>query len=190
MKKEQNTIEQNTVVFNTYLVENKVLFNTEKIKDFHYKLQGNSKENLKDSIYLGEMFENTKVIFLSAESKQARKNLGLKISIKYFLEQNFALSESYINRLIQGYNLRENLKSYLDSGHVGKSINIDNFIKFCNPKVETEASETEASETEASETEASETSEQTAFGGITLTINKASREDILKAIEYLQNKVN
>jgi hypothetical protein len=188
MKKEQNTVEQNTVVFNTYLVENKVLFNTEKIKDFHYKLQGNSKDNLKDSIYLGEMFESTKVIFLSAESKQARKNLGLKISIKYFLEQNFALSESYINRLIQGYNLRENLKSYLDSGHVGKAINIDNFIKFCNPKKETEASETEASETEASET--SEASEQTKFGGVTLTLTKASKQDIEEAIKYLSNLVN
>jgi hypothetical protein len=192
MKQAQTNIELNTEVFNTYLKENSSVFQTEKIKEFHYKLQGNSKENLKDSIYLGELFEATKVIFLSAESKQARKNLGLKISIKYFLEQNFSLSESYINRLIQGYNNREKLTEYLEAGHVGKSISIDNFITYCNPKKEVETAEVETAEVETAEVETAENneSEQTAFGGITLTINKASREDILKAIEYLQNKVN
>jgi len=184
------SIEQNTEIFNNYLKENSLNFQTEKIKEFHYKLEGSSKENLKDSIYLGGLFESAKVVFLSAESKQERKNLGLKIGVKYFLEQNFLMTESYINRLIQGYNNRERLTEYLETGHVGKSISIDNFISFCNPKKETETTETETTETETTETETTENSEQTAFGGITLTINKASREDILKAIEYLQNKVN
>ena len=184
------SVEQTTEVFNTYLVENKVAFQTEKIKEFHYKLQGNSRDNLKDAIYLGELFEATKVIFLSAESKQARKNLGLKISIKYFLEQNFSLSESYINRLIQGYNNREKLTAYLETGHVGKSISIDNFNAYCNPKKETEATETEATETEATETEATNEGEQTAFGGITLTLNKATKEDIEQAIQFLKNKIS
>ena len=186
------SVEQNTEVFNTYLVENKLVFNTEKIKEFHYKLQGNSKDNLKDSIYLGELFEATKVIFLSAESKQARKNLGLKISIKYFLEQNFSLSESYINRLIQGYNNREKLTEYLETGHVGKSISIDNFNAFCNPKKETETAETETAETETAETETAENtdSEQNSFGGVTLTLNKATKQDIESAIEFLMAKIS
>ena len=183
MENEKQSIDQNTEIFNNYLKENSLVFQTEKIKEFHYKLQGNSKENLKDSIYLGELFEATKVIFLSAESKQARKNLGLKISIKYFLEQNFSLSESYINRLIQGYNNREKLNEYLETGHVGKSISIDNFIKYCNPTKETETAET-------AETETAENSEQTKFGGVTLTLTKASKQDIEEAIEYLKNLVS
>jgi len=182
------SIEQNTEIFNNYLKENSLNFQTEKIKEFHYKLQGNSKENLKDSIYLGELFEKTKVIFLSAESKQERKNLGLKIGVKYFLEQNFSLSESYINRLIQGYDSREKLIEYLETGHVGKNISIDNFIKYCNPKAETETTET--TETETTETETTENSEQNKFGGVTITLTKASKQDIEEAIEYLKNLVN
>ena len=174
------SVEQNTEIFNNYLKENSLNFQTEKIKEFHYKLEGNSKENLKDSIYLGGLFESAKVVFLSAESKQERKNLGLKIGVKYFLEQNFLMTESYINRLIQGYNNREKLTEYLETGHVGKSISIDNFISFCNPKKETEATETEATSE----------SEQTKFGGVTLTLTKASKQDIEEAIEYLKNLVS
>jgi len=199
MKKNQNSapvsVEQSTEVFITYLKENSLNFQTEKIKNLHYELQGNSKENLKSMVYLGQLFESSKAVFLSAESKQARKNLGLKISIKYFLEQNFSLSEGYINKLIKGYENRELLDTYLEAGHIGKCISIDNFNKYCNPTKETsegEVTEGEVTEGEVTEGEVTEVSEgeQTAFGGVTLTINKASREDILKAIEYLQNKVN
>jgi hypothetical protein len=186
------SVEQTTEIFNTYLKENALNFQTEKIKDFHNKLKGNSKDNLRDAIYLGQLFESSKAVFLSAESKQQRKNLGLKTTVVYFLEQNFGLSEKYINKLIQGYNKREFLKEYLETGHLGSCISIDNFIKYCKPTKETSEGEvTEGEVTEGEVTEVSEgEGEQTAFGGITLTINKASREDILKAIEYLQNKVN
>jgi len=196
------TIEKNMEVFNTYLKENAIQFETEKIKEFHYKLEGNSKDNLRDSIYLGQLFEKVKAIFLSPESKQERKNLGLKIGVKYFLEQNFLLSEGYINKLIQGFNNKEKLDDYLKNGHIGKSISVENFLTYCNPKKEKETETTEAETTEAETTKtdfdtliddienASNYTEEAAFGGITLTISKASREDILKAIEYLQNKVN
>ena len=186
------SVEQSTEVWTNYLKENSLLFQTEKIKEFHYKLQGNSKENLKDNIYLGQLFESAKVNFLSAESKQARKNLGLKIGIKYFLEQNFLLSEGYINKLIQGYNNREFLTDYLETGHIGKSISVDNFLSYCNPKKETETAETETAEnTETAETETAENneSEQTKFGGVTLTLTKASKQDIEQAIAYLTNLV-
>ena len=192
MKQATNTIEQNTEIFNTYLKENSLGFQTEKIKNLHNELQGNSKQNLTSMIYLGQLFESSKAVFLSAESKQARKNLGLKITIKYFLEQNFSLSEGYINKLIKGYENREMLKEYLETGHVGKCISIDNFNKYCNPTKETSEGEvTEGEVTEGEVTEVSEgEGEQTAFGGITLTINKASKQDIEEAIKYLTNLVN
>lgn len=186
----QTNIEKNTEVFMNYLKENAKVFETEKIKEVHFKLQGNSKENLRETIYLGGLFEGAKARFLSAEAKQERKNLGLKISVKYFIEQNFNLSESYVNRLIKGFNLKDNLETYLETGHVGKPINIDNFVRYCNPKSEAETTnETETAPETAPETATAEDSQQTSFGGVTLTLNKATKKDIEEAIAYLNNLV-
>jgi hypothetical protein len=68
-------------------------------------------------------------------------------------------------------------------------------LKFANPKEESETAETETAETETAETklhshEKSEEGEQIVWGGLTLILNKSSREDILNAIEFLTAKIS
>ena len=197
----QTSIEKNSEIYQNYLQENKQVFETDKIVNLYNKLQSNSKDNLRECIYLGGIFEGVKARFLSAESKQARKNLGLKVGIKEFIETNYSnavtpISESYFNRHIKAFNNSKlmffnectMLEAYLKEGHIGKAINIDNFNSFCNPKKE-KVAEVEAVEVEAVEVEAVEV-EAVDFGGVKLSLSKATKDDIEKAIEYLMNKIS
>ena len=155
-----------------YLKEKTEIFYTEAIKETYLKLTGNSKENLRMSVFLGAKLKTAKDNFLLPENKQDRKNLGLKMSVKHFIEQNFSLSETYVNRLIKASESSDKLEQYLETGHIGKIISVDNFISWLKPKKDETAETETAPETETAETETApeiNESEQSSFGGITLT---------------------
>jgi hypothetical protein len=200
-------IEKNKVIELNYFKENLEIFRVEKISEIWLKINSTSKENLRDNIYLGELLKQAKENFQSPENKQIRKNLNLKISMEYFYSQNFSFKESYCNRLIKGAENflqygQKKLDDYLNFGHIeqGKCISIDNFNLYCKPnnkkvkaveavEVEVEAVEVEVEAVEV-EVEAVESVEAVDFGGVKLSLSKATKDDIEKAIEYLMNKIS
>jgi len=191
MKNEQ--IEKNKVVELNYIKEHSTLYNVEKIKEKYSEVEKLNGTNLKICLELGKMLLEAKEKFYSAEAKQWRKTISLKMSINHFYDQFYSISESYANRLIKGVEHikaygNQKLTDYLTFGYIeqGRSINIDNFNAYCTPKKET-AKKVEAVEVEAVEVEAVEAVD---FGGVKLSLSKATKKDIEEAIEYLMNKIS
>jgi hypothetical protein len=184
-------IEKNRVVLINYINEHSTIYNVEKIKEKYSEIEKVNGANLKICLELGKMLLEAKEKFYSSEAKQWRKTISLKMSIAYFYEQFYSISESYANRLIKGV---EHIKTYGDGkltdyltfGYIeqGRSINIDNFNAYCTPKKE------KTPKTETAEVVETETAEVIEVGTITITLNKATFEDIQKAIELLTAKIS
>jgi hypothetical protein len=199
-----DTVEKNKVIELNYIKEHSTLFNVEKIKEKYSEVEKLNGANLKICLELGKMLLEAKEKFYLAEAKQWRKTISLKMSIEHFYLQFYSISESYANRLIKGVEHiktygDQKLTDYLTFGYIeqGRSINIDNFNAYCTPKKETtkkieavEAVEVEAVEVEAVEVEAAEAVEAVDFGGVKLSLSKATKKDIEEAIEYLMNKIS
>lgn len=175
------------IVLDNYIKDNSESFRVDKIKTTNYELLTSQRGNLRTSLTLGRLISEGLGEFNSPEAKQFRKEMKLKISVEYFIEQAYGFTKSWAYKLVKAYELGEDIHTaYLNSGNTDKELSIAGLIAFANPKSEEEASG-EANEEEANEEASEEANEETAkFGGVTLTISKAAKDDILKAIEYLQ----
>lgn len=191
MKTEIQVTNESTakIVFDNYIKDNKENYRIEKIREANYELLQSQRNSIYDCLNLGRLFFEALENFNSPVNKQLRKELGLKISVDYFISQAYGFSKAWVYRLIQAYKLGEDIKQeYLNSGNVDKELSIAGLLKFANKEEESTEEESEESTEESTEEESEEASEQiTKFGGITISIDKAAKDDILKAIEYLQN---
>ena len=181
MKNSTNTIENANVVFANYIKENEKL-NVSKIKEETGQSLEIQRQNLRHFLKLGKLISEGLNEFNSPEAKQMRKNLGLKISVEYFIENAYQYTKKQAYNLKNCYELPNDIKeAYLNSGILESELSMRGLLKFANPKDETETAETETAETTESE--------QPKFGGVTLTLTKASKKDIEEAIAYLTNLV-
>lgn len=192
MKNEQNTIEKNLEVFNTYLKEKNELFNIAKIETAKQESLKLQRSNLDHSLKIGQLISVGLNEFNSPEAKQERKNLGLKISVEYFIKMAYGYAKRQAYYLKDAYELPADVKKdYRNSSILEADLSIKGLLRFANPKAdvsEAETSEAEVSEAETSEAEVSE-NQQNKFGGVTITLTKASKSDIEQAIAYLTNLV-
>jgi len=187
MKNAQKNIETANVVFANYIKENEKL-NVEKINKETLQSSILQRQNLRHFLTLGKLISEGLNEFNSPEAKQQRKNLGLKISVEYFIENAYQYTKKQAYNLKNCYELPNDIKeAYLNSGILESELSMRGLLKFANPKEESEA---EVSEAEVSEAEVSEASEQNKFGGVTITLTKASKKDIEEAIAYLTKLVN
>jgi hypothetical protein len=178
MKQAQKNIETANVVFTNYIKENEKL-NVDKINKETLQSSVIQRQNLRHFLTLGKLISEGLSEFNSPEAKQVRKNLGLKISVEYFIENAYQYTKKQAYNLKNCYELDDKIKeAYLNSGILESELSMRGLLKFANPKDET------------SEAETSEASEQTKFGGVTLTLTKASKKDIEEAIAYLTKLVN
>jgi hypothetical protein len=185
-------IETANVVFNNYIKENEKL-NVAKINAETLQSSVIQRQNLRHFLTLGKLISEGLNEFNSAEAKQQRKNLGLKISVEYFIENAYQYTKKQAYNLKNCYELPNDIKeAYLNSGILESELSMRGLLKFANPKDETSEAETETetSEAETSEADTSEASEQNKFGGVTITLTKASKQDIEEAIKYLTNLVS
>jgi hypothetical protein len=185
-------IETANLVFATYIKENEKL-NVAKIYTETLQSSVIQRQNLRHFLTLGKLISEGLNEFNSPEAKQVRKNLGLKISVEYFIENAYQYTKKQAYNLKNCYELPNDIKdAYLNSGILESELSMRGLLKFANPKAETSEAETEAetSEADTSEADTSEASEQTKFGGVTLTLTKASKKDIEEAIAYLTKLVS
>jgi hypothetical protein len=183
------TIEQANVVLINYLKDNNEKLRIQKIKDANYELKESQESNIYKSLNLGRLISESLSEFNSPEAKQERKNLGLKIGVEYFLEQAYSFKKSWAYKLIKAYELGGDVhKEYLNSGNVDKELSIAGLLKFANPTEESTEESTEGNSEGNSEESTEESNNKTIkIGAITINLGNASKEDILKAAEYLQN---
>ena len=182
MENAQKNIETANLIFANYIKENEK-FNVAKIYTETLQSSVIQRQNLRHFLTLGRLISEGLNEFNSPESKQVRKNLGLKISVEYFIENAYQYTKKQAYNLKNCYELPNDIKEdYLNSGILESELSMRGLLKFANPKDETNEAETNEAETNESE--------QTKFGGVTLTLTKASKQDIEEAIEYLKNLVN
>jgi hypothetical protein len=183
------TTEQANVVLINYLKDNSEKLRIQKIKDANYELKESQESNLYKSLNLGRLISEGLNEFNSPEAKQERKELGLKIGVEYFLEQAYSFKKSWAYKLIKAYELGNDMhKEYLNSGNVDKELSVAGLLKFANPTEESTDEATDKSTDESTDEPTEESTTKTIkIGAITINIGDASTDDILKAIEYLQN---
>ena len=192
MKQAQKNIETANLVFANYIKENEKL-NVDKINKETLQSSVIQRQNLRHFLTLGKLISEGLNEFNSPEAKQVRKNLGLKISVEYFIENAYQYTKKQAYNLKNCYELDDNIKkAYLESGILESELSMRGLLKFANPKDETsEVTEGEVTEGEVTEGEVTEgESEQNKFGGVTITLTKASKKDIEEAIAYLTKLVS
>ena len=184
-----NTTEQANVLLINYLKDNNEKLRIQKIKDANYELLTSQRNNLHKSLNLGRLISESLSEFNSPEAKQERKNLGLKISVEYFLEQAYSFKKSWAYKLIKAYELGNDMhKEYLNSGNVDKELSIAGLLKFANPTEEaTEEATGEATGEDTGEATEESNNKTIKIGAIIINLCNATKEDMLKAAEYLQN---
>jgi hypothetical protein len=183
------TTEQANVLLINYLKDNSEKLRIQKIKDANYELLTSQRNNLHKSLNLGRLISEGLNEFNDATNKQLRKEIGLKIGVEYFLQQAYGFTKSWAYKLIKAYELGGDIhKEYLNSGNIDKELSIAGLLKFANPTEESTEESTEGnSEGNSEESTEESTTKTIKIGAITINIGDASTDDILKAIEYLQN---
>lgn len=188
--KEQKTEEAKNL-FETYLKENNELFRIDKVRDANIELYSLQRGNLRASLNLGRLISEGLQNFDSDENKQLRKAARLNITTEHFIKTAYGFNKQWAYKLVKAYKLDDKIKEeYFKLGNLDGEVSVAGLLKFANPdkKDEAETSEAETVETvnEAAPTEV-ETIEK--FGGIELHLNKATKEDIERAIAYLTAKL-
>jgi hypothetical protein len=190
MENAQKSTQVASMVFDTYLKENERL-NVDKIRKETLQSSVIQRINLRRYLIIGKLISEGLNEFNSPENKQLRKNLGLKISVEYFIENAYQYTKKQAYNLKNCYELPTETKdAYLKSGILESELSMRGLLKFANPKDETTDETSETTDETSETTEETSESEQTKFGGVTLTLTKASKQDIEEAIAYLSNLVS